>query len=605
MDFKELQAALRNVERLILKKRKELSGVDNEMNGLATEAQTDETNYQKVYAEEKRKEADLYRKKLTQGYEDKLIEQETKLSTLNTEYANELSELTEDKFMERCKSEKDIVSEVKESSAVLQERLQDAIGKHFYNALFNYLEDTTISISDKELEHVITYFEKSSKTIEMMTSKPDRIGEFITTLEQGIMSMSSVTLEQDNKFLLVLLVIILVIVFFASKYVFPFYMIFLCVLAVFNALRSYKFYKILIVQKAVLDNIKLIEDMMHDKVMQELSEKTEEVNAFYSKEIADTQHLIDKYRSELQKATITAENSFVFNDEQLRIDYDSNLHRREVKEATLAQKKNSLMLELQDLYKQKDDLKTKQDSIVGALQHQFMDFSKVGTDVVFNPRFLLDIISDSKGSQPIYFDHPCVSALFLYEDVIDAYNFQRLLIAQLRCKLSPFSLSVRAYDPTNLGQQLMLFKPKLQNTKDDASQLFKVLTKEDEFKQYIDESADEMLKRTDSVLRDFKNVGNYNTKMVELESLTLPYEFFLATDVSSSLLTSEKLQQLLRNGGALGLFTHLFINMSKFKALGDSAEELLESIGKIYILQSGSLKERAKSFISENFLSDS
>ncbi|MEY8333074.1 hypothetical protein AALB53_08220 [Lachnospiraceae bacterium 47-T17] len=601
MDYNQIKREYDSIRREIVKKNKKVKAIDAELDEIETSKRDIEAEYQKEYAEAKKNGIIAYKKKLLKPIEVELLQAEDKLTELKTAYEEEKKELTEENLLAQCSDQQSILAEVRESSELLQEKIQSAVGKRFYEELMMQLSSKTVELKEEDLPRVIKYFNRCSATLEKMSSGPSGLDTIMNGFENSLQSLNLPT-DQNKSTIALILGAIIVITLLAYRFVFPVYMIFLVLLGWYNLSKTHTIYQILIVQKSVQDNIDNIDKLIHEQVVEELEKRIIEIDTYYDNEMAKVEKRIDELKNSLASTTMTAEHTYNFDDSELHSTYAVNLQRKENTEASLLQERRQLKKQLDDLYTQGEEYKKQLDDIVGGIQKQHLDFSHAGTEFIFNPYFLIDIDTDK--SKPVYFIHQQVSSLFIYKSLDEVFMFLRLICAQLRCKLDPSCLSIYLYDETRLGESCIYFIPKDEQLKKSGTtdRMYMLFTDSGAFKVKIEEMALDIFNRNDNIKREFKNVDEYNKAMLELESLTLAYEFLFIVDPSKNILEDSNLKKILINGGNVGLFAHLFIEESAFKALGDSAKTLLESIEKIYLLQNGTYNERAKDFILDTFI---
>ena len=207
-------------------------------------------------------------------------------------------------------------------------------------------------------------------------------------------------------------------------------------------------------------------------------------------------------------------------------------------------------------------------------------------------------------SKPIFFEHKQVCSLFIYNAIEEVYDFLRLICTQLRCKLNPSCLSIYLYDETTLGSDCLYFVSKDENLmrSGTADRMFLILTDEASLNAKMEELATELLKRSSSVKRNYANVAEYNKDMLALESLTLSYIFLFIVNPQGKIFGDATMKRVLRNGGAVGIFPHIFISKSEVFEMGDSAKNMLDLVSQVYLLQNGVIFERAKDFVLDSLV---
>lgn len=601
MDYNQIKKEYDGIRREIIKCNKKLKGIDSELQEIDNGKTESERAYQSEYEKAKQDGIVVYKNKLVKPIENKLLSAENQLNKLRSEYEQEKEGLTEDNLLRQCSDQQSILEEVRESSELLKKKIQDAIGQRFYDELMSQMSGKTVELHEEDLMRVIRYFNKCSDLLAKMGSGPSGIEIVMGGIEETLKRLSVPTTEKRavNAAILVAMAAVIVL---AYKLVFPVYVVFLTILGGYNLLKTHSIYKILVVQKAVQDNIDSIDQLIHEQVVDELERRILETDEYYNTEIQKMEQAVSDLKESLTKAAITAENTYSFDDSEIRDAHEVDRKRRENNEARLLQDKRETKRELDNLCEQANEYKRQLDDIIGGIQKQYLDVSRAGKECIFEPYFLMDI--DVEKHKPIFFVHQQGSSLFIYKTLSDVYKFIRLMCVQLRCKLNPNCLSIQLYDETNLGSECIYFIPRDEGLKKSgtADRMFKLTTDENAFKENLGEMATDIMKRTSSIKREFSDIATYNKAMVELESLTLSYEFVFIVDPTSQLLQDIVLKKVLMNGGEVGLFSHVFIKESMFSKLGETASDLLECIDKIYVLQNGMYNERAKDFVLEHFI---
>ena len=197
--------------------------------------------------------------------------------------------------------------------------------------------------------------------------------------------------------------------------------------------------------------------------------------------------------------------------------------------------------------------------------------------------------------------HPKESCLFLYNKVDEVANFIKLLCVQLRIKMSPMNLLISVIDPEGLGVQYLPLDTS--NSEDESiKQLFQIITDKSATKDFLEKSNSELDRKVGAILRNYNDIEEYNTAMVESDSLTESYNFIFYLDPALDDVKDSNLTTLLKNGGIVGIYTHLCINMQSFKEMQDSAAEIIKRVNTVYVLQNGSIYKKAKDFALENLV---
>lgn len=520
------------------------------------------------------------------------------ISQTQQEYDNEIDRIKCMDIASQYSDEQAITAEVRASLAVLQEQLTKTISPRFQNELEAQFETQEIAMSSEEIEEVIKYFNKQSRMIEHMGS-----GSWVDKLIDKILQLVRIpSLEKNEKTAKVsfgiLSILLVVLVAVAGKFLFPFYVLFLGVLLFYNVNKHYRIFSALIAQKTVKDNLKLIDESLRNKALEQQQALLQETQEQYDAQLLQAQEELDSLKRRKDSATMSAMQSFTFDDTDLQSRYSNAIKINNKRLEQLKDEKDSLQHSLNEAQNELQELEHQLHAIAGNVQSEYLDLQKIGTSPIFNPQFIVDI----KKSKPTYFTHLQAGMLFLYNDSKDVSNFIRLILLQLRIKLSPHNMNCTIIDTQDLGIDYLPFKPNNPDNDEAINSLFRIIGDKEKIKETIDDLVASINTRVAAIRQDYDNIAVYNQAMVESDSLTESYEFVFYQNPENRVLSDLNMQQLYRLGGPLGIFVHLFIKKDVFYEMGDLAEELVESSEGIYLLQDGSLLKRAKEFVSENLI---
>lgn len=520
------------------------------------------------------------------------------ISQTQQEYDNEIDRIKCMDIASQYSDEQAITAEVRASLAVLQEQLTKTISPRFQNELEGQFETQEIAMSSEEIEEVIKYFNKQSRMIEHMGS-----GSWVDKLIDKILQLVRIpSLEKNEKTAKVsfgiLSILLVVLVAVAGKFLFPFYVLFLGVLLFYNVNKHYRIFSALIAQKTVKDNLNLIDESLRNKALEQQQALLQETQEQYDAQLLQAQEELDSLKQRKDSATMSAMQSFTFDDTDLQSRYSNAIKINNKRLEQLKDEKDSLQHSLNEAQNELQELEHQLHAIAGNVQSEYLDLQKIGTSPIFNPQFIVDI----KKSKPTYFTHLQAGMLFLYNDSKDVSNFIRLILLQLRIKLSPHNMNCTIIDTQDLGIDYLPFKPNNPDNDEAINSLFRIIGDKEKIKETIDDLVASINTRVAAIRQDYDNIAAYNQAMVESDSLTESYEFVFYQNPENRVLSDLNMQQLYRLGGPLGIFVHLFIKKDVFYEMGDLAEELVESSEGIYLLQDGSLLKRAKEFVSENLI---
>ena len=596
--YNEIKKSIDQVRKDIVVIKRNLSRNEEDQREIRRAIDKAESTFQLNLRQEKDTAQQEFVQQSVAEISNKIQSVQQQIAQMQQEYDSEIEHIKNLDIASQYSDEQAITAEVRASLAVLQEQLTKTISPRFQNELEGQFETQEIAMSSEEIEEVIKYFNKQSRMIEHMGSS-SWIDKLIDKILQVVRIPSLEKSEQAAKVSFgILSVLFVVLVIVAGKFLFPFYVLFLGVLLFYNVNKHYKIFSALIAQKTVKDNLKLIDESLRNKALEQQQALLQETQERYDAQLLHAQEELDSLKHKKDSATMSAMQSFTFDDSDLQSRYNNAIKINNKRLEQLTSEKDSLQHDLSSAQNELQDLECQLHAIAGNVQSEYLDLQKIGTSPIFNPQFIIDI----KKSKPTYFTHLQAGMLFLYNDSKDVSNFIRLLLLQLRIKLSPHNMNCTIIDTQDLGIDYLPFKPNNPDNDEAINSLFRIIGDKEKIKETIDDLVSSINTRVAAIRQDYDNIAAYNQAMVESDSLTESYEFVFYQNPEARVLSDLNMQQLYRLGGPLGIFVHLFIKKDVFYEMGDLAEELAESSEGIYLLQDGSLLKRAKEFVSENLI---
>lgn len=593
MDYNEIKRSYDVARKEQLRVDREVTRINKELQSISDSYTSIDSDFNAQMMNDKARALEQYRLSCTKPYEDKLAMQETELSETKSRYETERGAITYDNLLEQCSSKQEILEDVRNASSILGENLKDIVGSRFYNQLLENLESVDLEFSEDNLPMLIDYFNKSESLVQKLSNGGGFVDDTLTSLEQQVLE------DEDNTMSKVLAGVLLATLLFIGKVALPAYLIIMCIYASYNIFRNHRIYNVLVTQKAVQDNINKIDELLKKQIEEEVEKQINDLDTEFLPRIQELEESIKQLRMDIINASSEADASFKYDDSKMtqlkQIEIDKNDKRRST---LLVQKKQQ-----EDLLQEKTaivtELGNQLSQLLNGLQKQYLQ--GVGKGVIFDPKFLFDI--DVTRNRPEFFNHPQTSCLFLYDEQKDVYDLIRLFCVQLRAKLNPFNLSVTVVDTVNVGQDLIYFAAVVDDDDSNTDSLFKIITDDSEIDERLKRYSKDLLRRQGNIMREFGDIAVYNEEMVKIKSLTESYDFLFFIDPQNTVMSNPDLVRILRNGGKLGIFPHLFLTKDSFVSMKDDASNLLDVIGKVYYLENGNYLERAKDFVNDTLLS--
>lgn len=599
MTYNEIKACIDKCRKDIMANKKALKTNEDEYENLKNSTHSVESSYQLNLREEKEKALLQHISSCVQQYEQNLQMYQADLTAKQEEYQASLSNLERNGVAGSYSDEQAMTAEVRASLAVLQEQLTKSISLRFQTELEGQLENQALNIQASDVDYIVRFFNKQSRIIGKL-SKSSTIDKIIDTVLRTVrVPVPGETDSNKGKVSLGILSVLLIVLFFyAAKLVFPIYVAILFILLLYNISKNYKIFSALIAQKAVKDNLAVIEGSLKEKAVQQFERQKLQLQKKYDSELIELQNRISDESQKRQQAELEAKSSFIFDDKALQARYQNamkiNSSRMQALEAQSTELKDKLALLQKELTAFENDLY----NIAGSVQDEYLNVDRIGTDVIFNSKFIVDI----KNARPIYFNHPKSSMLVLYDNLEDCNDFIKLICLQLRIKLSPSNLYCTVIDPDGLGVEFLPFTSDAEEADEIIQNLYKIVTDNDSIKNTFVSYNETLSKRIMTIRKSYDNIDEYNKIMVETDSLTETYDFIFAINPNSTLLNDDNCKKVFANGGNLGIYTHLFIKSVDFYNMRDTAKSLVENAGGIFVLKDGGMQRRAKEFALENLI---
>lgn len=593
MDYSAIKKDISKLNRAISSDRKKKIGFENDLEALEKERNSTESQFRINRLRKEQQAKVKYKEQQMLPYEQKRAEVENEIAQLKQEYDEAVSELTEQNLMEECSDRQSILAEVKEASDKLRTLIVSILGERFYNELEAQMATTTLVEDPERLVEIVGYFNSCEMQIEKISKHHGKITKIVNKLQSLIagVDVTKITIDSAISYAVVVLVVVLTLLGF--KYVYPIYLMLLVVGVVYDLKRHYVINKIMMVQKAVKDNVGSIEQMLKQEVLQELETRKHECDEMLRVESSRLNEELEKIENQIAQAALAADNSFAFNDAEVLMEHERMLASQDAKEAKINDEITRLEASIRNNQILLEEKKKLLNSELLKVQALYLDPEKIGDSYEFDTKFIQNV----NGDKIEYFDHPETSSMFLYDEFEHAVQFIRLIIFQLRIKLNPFAFTVDVYDPITIGRDLVNFKPENKKDSPSINALYRAITTESGFNEEVEKYKEELEKRTVIILKEYGSIVEYNRFMLSIESLTESYRFIFMINPSVNVLTNANFKQILAVGGSVGIFFHIFMDIEKFYKLREQALSVIESIDKIWLLDRSGAKSRAKDWV--------
>lgn len=597
MEYNEIRASMDSCRKNISSLKKQIRSNVEEQQSCRNSVKKIEENYQLEIREQKKAALNAYLQEKTRGLESQLEQKESVFQQLQQDYNQRESELCSKDPSSLYTGSDDITAEIRASLAILQEQLSLAISPRFQAALEQQMSTAQANIQINKVQDIIKYFNHQSVRIQRLSrsSKIDRVIDKILTITK--VSLDDNTTKEGKLQVGAIFLIVFLVMLITAKFMFPVYVLFLIILSAYNMHKHYCIYSALVAQKLVKDNLALIERDLRDKANAKLQAEKDELSRQYQPQLDQLNTEINALRDKISNVSLQETNNFQFDGSASREAYmnSQKVNKKHLEE--LIETAQSLNAQLQEKNQLYHELGQKLHNIAGDIQEKYLNYGKIGESVIFDTQFIIDI----ENSKPIFFTHPKDSCLFLYNKQEEIANFIKLLCVQLRIKLSPMNLQVAVVDQQSLGVQYLVMDTS--DSEDEAvKQLFRIITDKLQADDTIADLNAEVDHRVGTILRNYEDIEEYNTAMVESDSLTESYNFLFYLDPTLEEVKGSAMTSLLKNAGLVGIYSHICINLQDFREISDSAAEIVKRVSTVYVLQNGSIYKKAKDFALENLV---
>lgn len=588
MDYEECKRLLVETRRKHTQIRGELREATENLENLEKQYNTEVSEYNRNLEEEKSIELQKHIDKYSRIYKEALDNVKEKISKLENDHTEKLAEINNTNLL-KDNTDKEYYEEVQRTLNVLATNLEKTLGPRFTHELLSQLDAQEAQLAKEDLPQFITYFNSLNDRVERYNrkSKYDLAG----MAKKTVTGINTDRLKENPINLVIAGLALLVGSIFFTQFVLPFYVMALVTVLLRNLIKNYKLYEIIIAMKGVQDNVAEIDNLLKQQAADTINKRKATENKLY-------QNCMQQFRSEENTATLRldravekAKESFIFSEGNVLSARRGNISSllNQVKKA--GERKKQLEDSLQKLNDRLHSQEETLSRIAKEIPNEYLNPGKVGTDVIFDPKFIFDV----KDDKPYFFEHPESSCLFLYNDRQDMIDFINLICLQLRIRMKPTSLLCELYDKQFGGIDFQAFVDKTFN-------LFSIFSQTDAIKQAIKNLDEDFQKKCDIIKVSFPGIKEYNKFMVESESVPDVYKFVFMMDPETSDISNEAIKRILRSGSQLGIFLHVFLNKDEFSQMGEHARNLVNTVEKCYVLQNGDYLQRAKKYIMENMI---
>lgn len=586
MNYEELKSMKVTKQRELFTLNKKISSIEHEVS--QANSMLYDLNGKKSKELENQRSKDLIMKikQALDPIESEIRAKNSELSSLSENYLREKDSFSESSIMEDLKEKSPFSVELQEATEAAKEIINSDIGDRFANEYSRQLTTRKIVVSEEDMKVFIQRFGEIKEKMEVLSSS--RKFDIGQKLENLLSDLSKNKFENNTKGAMMLFGVLTLSMVLLSWIVFPIYVGFICYTAVSNIRKGAMYSKLLLELKAITDNIEEYEDDIKKEASTRLSSKMEEVENKYKERKTAIEHEMDVLNRSLKETKSRVMDSFVFDSSSITKQF-------EIAESELLNKKKSLEGNLRQsqetVEKITNDLKGIEEELRKSVDDIRMKYLKLDSsdEKLLDYKFLLDI----KDGQPIMFDYPKNSScIFLYDSLKDVKALIKLMIVQLRARLSPHNLKINLWDQDDMGVE---FLPFIKSRKE----LVKIFSNKEQFSDNLDEYTDLLRKRREIIRSQYPDIDSYNEAMISLDSLTESYSFLFIINLPEQYIDDETFHQLVSLGPSMGMYPIIFINK---ESLEESYVPFIKKCGKTFEIKNSEIKGRAETWVLETLI---
>ena len=595
MNYKELKEQLKEVKRQHLEKTKEKQALAKELSSLDGERNELDSMMQSEIKSAKNAELQKEEQIISKPFEVRIEKLEAKRNSLKNNYQSTLSRITTEEYSKSYQEDLTITSDIKESVKVAKTSVETNLGKRFTDELYNQLSNKEVALDIGDLEDISSKLADITKEVERMSYKSktnifekiDEIFNKFNPCKEDDTSSEEYIRKQVIRYLIICGIISFAVIYFCA----PYLLILVVILGAFNIYKNWRIYSLVLDCKLIEDNLQSIEKIISDTIINQVNKDRAVLQKKYETKEENINNMLAKLNDAMQTKLLDIRKTYMFDDSAIQNKYHINKASIDNKELSLkssiAQEENNL-IKLQKLI---DNLELKLSEATESLKGYYLNYKSKSKEVILDDNFLLDI----RDRKPIFWNCPEQSCLFVYENDKDAINFIRLISLQLFVRLNLFSIAINVWDKRTMGTYMQAFTTAPES-------MISIAYSDDTISESLELLYEIIGKRLTVITREFKDIKEYNNRMLELDSLAESYRFVFILHPSDNLLSDDSFVQLLINGGPVGIFPLIFMTPSEIEHLGKNANEFIDSVACCYTLSSDEVSPKAKEFIKETYV---
>ena len=482
-----------------------------------------------------------------------------------------LANITYEKFSKKTKDKLSVEDSIKRSEEI-KSMLDEKIGKRLSSELSRVIPGNKGFNSLSEIQEAFIELESTA-------GKLGKSRDLLPRLESMVFSYDAGELDKNGTIMFLVVVLILLIMLIYSM---PLLIIALSVLFICNVHKSLVYYHAMSIAKVLVSNVNKINSSIEEGIKNKVKSKQVEIEGKFQVMLDNVDKKISTVEELILDVTEEIERDFVFNDSSIIESYKS-------KKDSITEQVSRNDNQIKDYFSQIDTINEK----IKEIDKEILAEGKNIFEKYYPPSgyveegsyiYLDDILLDIIDNDPLLLELPRGSAIYLYKDEQQMFNYLTLYLTSLYSRMVISSLYVKLFDFKYAGTKTINFA--------SIESFSQVLNKED-VKSQIELLNKEMMKRIK--ILGSKQIDDYNKEMIEDDSAPLDYHIII--DLFNKPSDNGEQNQLLINGFKYGIVYNSFLNVKDIEGDEKMIDKIKSTYGNYYFIGDAGVNKKSSKFL--------
>lgn len=584
-EYQEVLTSIRRVTRDINVTQGSIESCIQDFSGLSSTFSSTKAREEKLALERAIDEA-------VKGTSAQVRQVTTRLTGVRGEREEALAAVSYQKILTEMKSSDRVYKEVEAISERIYQKLESQFGERLVNEARDRADSVDFDLNVKDLNRSLKRLKRLDRKIvakdkKSKKSKKDKEkGNFVDTVEEYLAD------KDRGVHLTVAAIGTAVLAIFWTIASVP-VMAVSVANGVNNINNGHTAYEALLEIARIEQNLDKMNSLQEKKAKALIKKKQKAIEDNFQPKIDKLENQVLGLNKEIEKITSDTRKSFVFDDTDLSRRYAGQKDNQEATLQGLKEKLKELQEEELKLLEKKSELESKLLHSVEMLKDEFLNPERVGESTKCIEQILLDI----DGDNPIFFNFPRTSCLFVYDEMSAMNQFVRLFITQIRTQMSMEVYNVEIFDSVNLGSAV-------RDLASSEIELVPIYDSEEEVKDSMEENLLNMRTRLSKIKSNYDDIFDYNEYLESIDSLLEPYRFYFYLDPDPKIFDSDTAKASLgKIGFESGVFSLVFCSKEDLKEITGDLEEFVSPFSNTFLIDRGEIVPKAKDFLVKHILS--